>query len=75
MTKRAQFSRRNQPVKCRICGKLTTWSDVNGNRGLDLCKDCFDRATLDNEHYDGHHEGAPNGSCRLCNSEVAKARN
>jgi hypothetical protein len=63
--KKANFSRYNQPVACRMCGKKTTWSEANGNCGLDLCRKCFDQATMDNEHYDGYHE-TPNTGCRLC---------
>lgn len=66
MTTRAKFTRFLQPVTCHSCGKRTTWSDANGNIGLDLCKDCFDAATLENAHFDGYHEGAPDAACKHC---------
>lgn len=66
MTKRQNFSRWNQPVHCRMCGKLTTWSGASGKGGLELCKACFDQATLDNEHYDGYHAETPHAGCALC---------
>lgn len=69
--KRANFSRFNQPKPCGICGKSTTWSEANGNIGLDLCRACYEAATLDNEHYDGYHE-TPNADCRLCRQEAAR---
>lgn len=64
MTKQ-KFSRFNQPIACRMCGKSTTWSEVNGNSGLELCRACFEKATLENEHYDGYHE-QPHANCQLC---------
>jgi hypothetical protein len=68
MTK-AKFSRWNQPVPCRMCGKQTTWSEANGYAGLDLCEKCFDRATLENAHVDGYHKEGRDGfaaDCRMC---------
>jgi hypothetical protein len=52
--KALKFSRHNQPVACRSCGKKTTFSEVNGNVGLDLCQKCFDAAGAENERLDGH---------------------
>jgi len=66
MRTKQNFSRRNQPVACRMCGKLTTWSDVNGFVGLALCKPCFDAATLENGHFDGAHEVYPQRDCPHC---------
>ena len=60
------FSRHNQPVACRSCGKLTTWSEANGYGGLGLCGPCFDEASLENEHFDGHHQDAPHKGCKHC---------
>jgi hypothetical protein len=68
--KRQTFSRYNQPRHCRICGKLTTWSEANGHGGLDLCQKCFDAATIQNEHYDGYHNDVPKADCPLCRKEV-----
>lgn len=64
--KHASFSRFNQPKACRMCGKLTTWSEANGYCGLGLCRPCFDAATIQNEHFDGYHQDAPKASCPLC---------
>ena len=64
--KRHRFSRRNQPVKCRMCGKLTT-SDHLGVVALDLCRACNEQALTENSHYDGSHEERPEASCPLCN--------
>jgi hypothetical protein len=66
MTKRQRFGRFNQPVACRMCGRRTTWSDVNGYRGLALCEACFEQASLENEHHDGHHQDQPHPACALC---------
>ena len=55
VAKKVKFSRTNQPVSCRMCGKKTTWSEVQGNVGLDLCRTCNEEALLENEHLDGHH--------------------
>ena len=59
-----------------MCGKKTTWSESNGNCGLDLCEACFNQATMDNEHYDGLHsapEGARNPACRFCTGAAKPA--
>lgn len=67
MTRRKQnFSRFNQPVACRMCGKSTTWSDANGHAGLALCKDCFEEASLENEHNDGYHVTHKHPACPQC---------
>lgn len=65
-TKRQNFSRFNQPVQCRSCDRMTTWSDSNGYHGLDLCKTCFDAASMENEHNDGYHADKPNNGCKQC---------
>lgn len=62
---RQQFSRHNQPVTCRCCGKLTT-ERVQGTYGLDMCAVCIDSAGVENEHQDGHHERGTRGDCPLC---------
>jgi len=65
MANRGRFSSFNQPVKCRVCGKLTTES-VNGALGLALCGPCQDEAGLENEHADGHHEIVQCAACPDC---------
>ena len=59
---RQRFSRFNQPIKCRGCGKLTT-ERVAGTYGLDMCQVCIREAELENEHLDTGHaervEGCP----------------
>ena len=70
MKARARFSRFNQPVACHMCGKRTTWSEANGNGGLDLCRSCFEKASIENEHYDGYHADTPNAGCPLCRKEA-----
>src|SRR5262245_49607300 len=62
----AKFSRWNQPVPCRMCGKKTTWAEGNGYVGLDLCKKCFDLATLENAHNDGYHKEGRDGFAEDC---------
>jgi len=69
----AKFSRRNQPVACRVCGKKTTWSEANGNSDLALCHKCFDAASTENEHFDGHHQEAPLATCPLCVASMIPA--
>ena len=62
-----RFSRTNQPVKCKACGKLTT-QDVDG-AGLSLCRRCYEEAGLENEHQDGLHDAAPVKGCPACEEE------
>lgn len=76
---RNRFSRLNQPVKCRGCGKTTT-TRVQGVVGLDLCAPCQDSAGLENEHgdNDGQHfgceaTGGKHPDCPDCQAE-ARAR-
>jgi len=63
-TRKARFSRFNQPVKCRACGKMTT-QDVQGCLGLDLCGPCIREAELENEHNDSGHP-TPVAGCPDC---------
>lgn len=60
-----RFSRFNQPVECRVCHRMTT-EVVDGCIGLDLCRACREAAEMENEHSDGHHEGAPHADCPDC---------
>lgn len=69
-----RFTRFTQPEKCRMCGKLTTWSDASGHTGLGLCRACFDVATMDNAHYDGDHAGRAEPGCRLCKADAPRAQ-
>jgi hypothetical protein len=71
---KAKFGRFNQPVPCRSCGKLTTWSEANGNCGLDLCQACYDDATLENAHFDGYHTADRDGFAADCKHCVAEAK-
>jgi hypothetical protein len=68
--KMANFSRFNQPQKCHACGKLSTWSEANGYGGLNLCRECFDRATLQNDHFDNGHAEVKAG-CPECEKASA----
>lgn len=52
--RRGSFSSMNQPVRCRVCRKMTT-SIVDGVIGTDLCGQCLHEAGLENEHADGGH--------------------
>jgi hypothetical protein len=54
-----KFDRFNQPVRCRMCSKLTTFSEVNGYVGLDLCGPCFDAAGAENEVLDRYVPDPP----------------
>lgn len=58
----ARFSRHNQPVKCRLCGKVTAHGD---HSGAELCKPCYDAAGLENEHNDYGHTSPVKG-CPAC---------
>lgn len=65
------FSRHNQPVPCKVCGKLTT-EIVGGHIGLEMCGKCIDQSGLENEHADGYHDDAPNAECPDCKIGGAK---
>jgi hypothetical protein len=62
MSNAVRFSKVNQPVACRGCGKTTN----AGSNGLDLCAKCFDEAGLENEHQDGMHDGESAEGCPFC---------
>jgi transposase len=69
--RKQQFRRGgNRLVTCRVCGKQTH-SDLDGCIGLALCRPCREAAELENEHFDGHHEGNPHAGCSHC--QAAKA--
>lgn len=63
----AKFNKRNQPVKCSNCGKLTA-----ENSGIisdsPLCPACLALADLENEHLDGYHRDAPHADCKACHA-------
>jgi hypothetical protein len=61
-----RFSRHRQPLACRGCGKLTT--GAIDSRGPDLCRKCYERAGLENDHEDnGHNTPMPNcPACEAC---------
>lgn len=48
------FQRGSGAYKCSECGKRTRETGA-GESGVDLCKTCFDLASRENEHLDGHH--------------------
>lgn len=58
----------NVMVACRMCGKQTH-SSIDGCNGLDLCRPCREEAEMENAHYDGNHEDAPEKDCKLCKHE------
>jgi hypothetical protein len=68
---RARFSRHNQPVKCRGCGKTTT-EVVRGCIGLDLCAKCQKEAEAENMHSDESHEGSVE-ECASCQEYIRSA--
>jgi len=57
-----RFSRGNQPVKCRACGKLTN----DGGSGLELCPPCEDWSLWENSHNDNDHKAKSEPDCLLC---------
>ncbi len=75
--RRGQFGRHNQPVKCGVCGKLTT-DNASGSVGgilrrgsseAGICGPCFDASGLENAHLDGHHADEPRDNCPMCKAE------
>lgn len=48
----------NKMVNCRVCQKLTH-SSIDGNRGIELCKECYEDSGIENQHSDtaGEHDG------------------
>lgn len=55
----------NKMVTCRGCGKRTH-SSINGNLGINLCRDCYDDAGQENEHNDTHDPDDPQANCKYC---------
>jgi hypothetical protein len=58
-----RFSRHNQPITCRSCGKRTT-QEVQGTT-TELCARCLRESDLENEHNDEHFQG-PVAGCPWC---------
>lgn len=53
---------------CRICGKKTRETG-NDESGVQLCANCYDRCTLENDHNDyGHAQKEEN--CPVCEKEA-----
>jgi hypothetical protein len=62
-----KFSRWVQPKKCVICGKLTTYSAMQGN-DCPQCERCYNAGGIENEHLDGGHSEDP--QCPICHPEL-----
>jgi len=59
-----KFSKSNRLCICRECGKKTH-SSIDGNIDINLCKSCLEKAYMENDHSDGHHEKF-NSRCYGC---------
>lgn len=66
----SRLSRTNTMTTCRVCGKRTH-SSIDGATDIQLCRECYEKAGLENEHSDGHHAGLPNKNCRECQKAPA----
>lgn len=64
---RDRFERGSGCYACLDCGKRTRSTGDEG--GTRLCKDCFDKAGLENAHADGYHDAAPCADCPACKAE------
>lgn len=60
-----EFSRDRQPKPCVSCGRNTT-GPIGVASDTRLCSACYDAAGLQNEHWDGHHEGRSVPGCLGC---------
>lgn len=67
----AKFSNQNKLCRCRICDKLTH-SNIDGWMDAELCRKCYEAATMENEHLDGHHTDKPHPKCPDCKEEKKK---
>lgn len=74
MKKLNKFSSMNKICKCRDCGKATH-SAIDGNIGIELCRDCLEKAELENDHSDGRHENQKHSNCPSCKLEDSKMNN
>lgn len=52
---------------CLGCGKKTRETG-EGESDCELCRDCYEKAGLENEHNDGHHQDKKIVNCIKCNS-------
>jgi recombinational DNA repair protein RecR len=55
---------RRAMLPCQECGELHKATRLDSSTGL--CEKCYDLAGMENEHSDGHHDGAPNSECPDC---------
>jgi hypothetical protein len=56
-----EFSRRNQPIECRNCGKITHM-ECGNVVSIDLCPVCLEMSELENGHNDNCGDG-PIANC------------
>ena len=59
----SHFKRGSGVYKCQDCGKRTR-ETCEGESSCDLCLDCFDDASNENEHNDTHDEKV--AGCKYC---------
>lgn len=65
-----KFSRRNQPVECRCCGKITHM-ECGSIVGIDLCPACLEQSELENSCSDNCHTEI-NSEIRKCPDHGAR---
>lgn len=58
------------PTTCVYCDKRTNVRN-RSTENPDLCKSCFEVATIELDHEDGDHLDTPHKDCPLCTVEVA----
>lgn len=63
----SRLSHYNQPLRCMECRRLCT--DESTEAGL--CRDCYERAVLEDEHSDYGHE-TPVANCPVCEKRAQK---
>lgn len=72
-----RFTSNVQPLKCPLCGKVTTNYEQStmalapdGRTKICVCVPCYELAGIENEHADGYHKDAPCAECPECNDEA-----
>ncbi len=75
MTRVSKFQRGSGSYRCTSCRKMTRETG-DSESSVEMCKQCYYEAGLENEHQDGYHDAddlGPNTDCPMCRTAAALA--
>ena len=55
---------------CAACRTTLTFENYDRTKHPTLCLACNDAVNVANDHYDGHHDDAPEADCPMCDAVI-----